>query len=204
MEIGIGRIGSCSKEHQKIYQEWFNFADSDNDGRITGNDAIKFFGMSNLPRPDLKQVWATADSKRLGFLGFKEFVFAMQLVSLAQEGHQISHDFLNVDFENIRPPVMEGLDTLIMNFLSFCLIYSEKETIFKVNSSNQTSPASQWFSSKSSKKISLSSVTSIIGGLKRLYLQKLKPLEVTYHFNDFVSPLLLVFHAPQFLLKNEN
>ncbi|KAL1120196.1 hypothetical protein V6Z11_D01G150900 [Gossypium hirsutum] len=37
----------------------------------------------------------------------------MQLVSLAQEGHQISHDFLN-DFENIRPPVMEGLDTLIM------------------------------------------------------------------------------------------
>ncbi|TYG72831.1 hypothetical protein ES288_D04G051200v1 [Gossypium darwinii] len=181
MEIGIGRIGSCSKEHQKIYQEWFNFADSDNDGRITGNDAIKFFGMSNLPRPDLKQ-----------------------LVSLAQEGHQISHDFLNVDFENIRPPVMEGLDTLIMNFLSFCLIYSEKETIFKVNSSNQTSPASQWFSSKSSKKISLSSVTSIIGGLKRLYLQKLKPLEVTYHFNDFVCPLLLVFHAPQFLLKNEN
>ncbi|XP_052489742.1 EH domain-containing protein 1-like isoform X4 [Gossypium raimondii] len=114
MEIGIGRIGSCSKEHQKIYQEWFNFADSDNDGRITGNDAIKFFGMSNLPRPDLKQVWATADSKRQGFLGFKEFVFAMQLVSLAQEGHQISHDFLNVDFENIRPPVMEGLDTLIM------------------------------------------------------------------------------------------
>ncbi|KAK8301924.1 hypothetical protein V6Z12_D04G052900 [Gossypium hirsutum] len=97
MEIGIGRIGSCSKEHQKIYQEWFNFADSDNDGRITGNDAIKFFGMSNLPRPDLKQVWATADSKRLGFLGFKEFVFAMQLVSLAQEGHQISHVFLNGD-----------------------------------------------------------------------------------------------------------
>ncbi|TYI97583.1 hypothetical protein E1A91_D01G152400v1 [Gossypium mustelinum] len=42
------------QEHQKIYQEWFNFADSDNDGRITGNDAIKFFGMSNLSRPDLK------------------------------------------------------------------------------------------------------------------------------------------------------
>ena len=37
----------------------------------------------------------------------------------------------------------------------------------------------------------MSSVTSIIDGLKRLYIQKLKPLEVTYRFNDFVSPLLV-------------
>ncbi|PWA60603.1 EPS15-like protein [Artemisia annua] len=38
--------------------------------------------------------------------------------------------------------------------------------------------------------VSLSNVTSIIDGLKKLYIQKLKPLEVTYQFNDFVSPLL--------------
>ncbi|KAG0451425.1 hypothetical protein HPP92_026230 [Vanilla planifolia] len=48
----------------------------------------------------------------------------------------------------------------------------------------------QWFNSKSTKKIPLSSVTSIIDGLKRLYIEKLKPLEVSYRFNDFVSPLL--------------
>ncbi|PPD81819.1 hypothetical protein GOBAR_DD21242 [Gossypium barbadense] len=112
-------------------------------------------------------VWTTADSKRQGFLGFKEFVFAMQLVSLVQEGHQISHDLLNgdVDFENIRPPVMEGLDTLIMRKKQ-----SSKSSSLESNgsSSNQTSPASQLFSSKSSKKISLSSATSIIDGLKRL------------------------------------
>ncbi|KAG4159193.1 hypothetical protein ERO13_D02G161740v2 [Gossypium hirsutum] len=114
-------------------------------------------------------VWTTADSKRQGFLGFKEFVFAMQLVSLVQEGHQISHDLLNgdVDFENIRPPVMEGLDTLIMRKKQ-----SSKSSSLESNgsSSNQTSPASQLFSSKSSKKISLSSATSIIDGLKRFYL----------------------------------
>lgn len=87
MEIGSGPIASCSKEHQKIYQEWFNFADSgtfsfspclnhyqshlvesnheshlliffplDGDGRITGNDATKFFAMSKLSRSELKQV----------------------------------------------------------------------------------------------------------------------------------------------------
>ncbi|XP_016692777.1 EH domain-containing protein 1 isoform X2 [Gossypium hirsutum] len=113
-------------------------------------------------------VWTTADSKRQGFLGFKEFVFAMQLVSLVQEGHQISHDLLNGDdFENIRPPVMEGLDTLIMRKKQ-----SSKSSSLESNgsSSNQTSPASQLFSSKSSKKISLSSATSIIDGLKRFYL----------------------------------
>lgn len=39
--------------------------------------------------------------------------------------------------------------------------------------------------------VPLSSVTSIIDGLKKLYLEKLKPLEMTYRFNDFVSPLLV-------------
>lgn len=36
-----------------------------------------------------------------------------------------------------------------------------------------------------------SAVTSIIDGLKRLYNEKLKPLEATYRFNDFVSPFLV-------------
>ncbi|PPD84253.1 hypothetical protein GOBAR_DD18803 [Gossypium barbadense] len=54
-----------------------------------------------------------------------------------------------INFENIRPPVMEGLDTLIMRKKQ-----SSKSSSLESNgsSSNQTSPASQWFSSKSSKK----------------------------------------------------
>ncbi|KAH6799421.1 EPS15 homology domain 1 [Perilla frutescens var. frutescens] len=38
--------------------------------------------------------------------------------------------------------------------------------------------------------VSLRFVTLIIDGLKKLYVQKLKPLEVNYRVNDFVSPLL--------------
>lgn len=41
------------------------------------------------------------------------------------------------------------------------------------------------------KQIPLTAVTSVIDGLKKLYIEKLKPLEVTYKFNDFVSPLLV-------------
>jgi EH domain-containing protein 1 len=143
--------------------------------------------MSNLSRQDLKQVWAIADSKRQGYLGFQEFIIAMQVVSLAQSGHPITHDLLNsdVDLKNLKPPIMEGLDVLLAK-------KKHKQKDSDVNGSHQLqpSPSNSWFSSKSTKKVPLSSVTSIIDGLKRLYIQKLKPLEVTYRFNDFVSPLL--------------
>ncbi|KAJ8636104.1 hypothetical protein MRB53_010371 [Persea americana] len=187
MEILSSSIGSCSKEHQKIYQEWFSYADSDNDGRITGNDAIKFFAMSNLPRPDLKQVWAIADSKRQGFLGLKEFITAMQLVAFAQAGNELTLDILkSADLEKLEPPLMEGLDVLLNRNKSL-----SKRSDADLNGTHQQQTiSSQWFSSKSVKKVPLSSVTSIIDGLKRLYIEKLKPLEVTYRFNDFASPLL--------------
>ncbi|CAN4103984.1 unnamed protein product [Withania somnifera] len=175
MEFDTNPISHCSQEHEKIYKRWFNIADSDGDGRLTGGDATKFFAMSNLPRPELKQVWAIADSKRQGFLSFREFVVSMQLVSLAQAGHAITSNLLNadVDFQNLPPPAMEGLDVLLDEgegwFASFKRACRD-ETGYEI--------------------ISLTAVTSIIDGLKKLYIQKLKPLEVAYHFNDFVSPLL--------------
>ncbi|BAT80672.1 hypothetical protein LR48_Vigan07g025600 [Vigna angularis] len=187
MEFDPIPIGSCSKEHQAIYKDWFNYADSDSDGRITGSDATKFFSMSNLSRQDLKQVWAIADTKRQGYLGFSEFIIAMQLVSLAQSGHSITPDLptSDVDFTNLEPPVMDGLDALLAKKK-----HKHKEVETNGSSQLQPSPSKNWFSSKSTKKVPLSSVTSIIDGLKRLYLNKLKPLEATYRFNDFVSPLL--------------
>ncbi|MED6174476.1 EH domain-containing protein 1 [Stylosanthes scabra] len=93
MDLAIVPFDSFPKDQHTLYQEWFNFADSDGDGRFTGSDATKFFSMSNLSRQDLRQIPASA-------------------------------------------------------------------------------------------------VTSIIDGLKKLYIQKLRPLEATYRFNDFVSPLL--------------
>ncbi|KAI8567352.1 hypothetical protein RHMOL_Rhmol02G0115100 [Rhododendron molle] len=116
MEILSGPIISSPKEHQEIYQQWFDFADSDGDGRLTGNDATKFLEMSKLSRPELKQVWAIADSKRQGFIGFKEFTIAMQLVSLAQAGHELTPDLLksNDGMELVEPPLMEGLDGLLV------------------------------------------------------------------------------------------
>ncbi|CAM8921448.1 unnamed protein product [Rhodiola kirilowii] len=188
MVIVNGAMGECTKEHLRIYQDWFDYADSDGDGRITAGDATSFFAKSVLSRSELKQVWAIADTKRQGFLGLKEFITAMQLISLIQEGNALTPDLLkSVNLEDVDPPVMEGLDKLISE-------NKDKSKNGKPDPNGaqelQKQPSTQWFIKKSTKKAPLASVTSVIDGLKRLYREKLKPLESTYLFNDFYSPLL--------------
>ncbi|KQJ93413.1 hypothetical protein BRADI_3g04420v3 [Brachypodium distachyon] len=189
MEIAAAAVG-CSKEHQKIYADWFALADPDGDGRVTGSDATKFFAMSGLSRSDLKQVWAIADSKRQGYLGFGEFAAAMQLVSLAQAGKEITQNSLKLeDLSSLDPPVMKGLDELLARSMAIVNVVRKEE-----NDTPQVQApfANNWFGSKSAKKMQtpLTAVTSVVDGLKRLYVEKLKPLEVAYRFNDFASPLL--------------
>ncbi|KAJ1405544.1 P-loop containing nucleoside triphosphate hydrolase [Sesbania bispinosa] len=113
----------------------------------------------------------------------------MQLIALAQAGYDINSDILKteIDNENIKSPVMEGLDALAAK--------TESSTINAQidafgTAQPQPLPPNQWGASKSVKKLPLNAVTSIIDGLKKLYVERLKPLEVTYRFNDFVSPLL--------------
>ncbi|XP_023636463.1 EH domain-containing protein 2 isoform X3 [Capsella rubella] len=179
-------IGSCLKEHQKIYKEWFTIADSDGDGRVSGNDATKFFAMSKLSRQELKQVWAVADSKRQGFLGLAEFITAMKLVSLAQEGHEITSDLLkgSVDMKSVELPVLEGLEN-VKQKASKTHVDVEDDVVTQP----QVTAKAPWYKSKSIIKPQVNVVT-IVDGLKRLYTEKLKPLEVTYRFNDFASPVL--------------
>ncbi|KAL4586278.1 hypothetical protein LXL04_010914 [Taraxacum kok-saghyz] len=179
-----GSIASCSKDDQKIYQKWFDYVDSDGDGRITGDDATKFFAMSNIEKAELKQIWTIADSKRQGFLGFKEFITAMQLIFLAQTGHEINADLMksNVDLELLEPPEMEGLDSLLENHSGSLITHIPETNV--IMTIDHMSPKPIPFHTPREK------VTSIIDGLKVLYNEKLKPLEVAYHFNDFACPLL--------------
>ncbi|CAH8387965.1 unnamed protein product [Eruca vesicaria subsp. sativa] len=182
-------IGTCLKEHQKIYKEWFNIADSDGDGRVSGNDATKFFAMSKLSRQELKQVWAVADSKRQGFLGLAEFITAMKLVTLAQEGHEITSDLLkgSVDMMSVELPVLEGLENVVSKQKASKAYADEEDNV--VTQPQVVKEKASWFKSKSIMKPQVNVVT-IVDGLKRLYAEKLKPLEVTYRFNDFASPVL--------------
>jgi len=183
---------SNAKQDEQTYRQWFDYADSDADGRLTGADAVKFFSLSQLPRGELKQVWAVADVKRQGFLGFKEFVTAMQVISLAQSGKEIGADMLkNADLETLSAPTMEGLEELITQRRKSHSSPPQNGSLQTNGSPQKPTQTSQWFSQKTPRRsISSASVTSIVDGLKKLYIEKLRPLEVAYRFNDFVSPIL--------------
>ncbi|KAG8382749.1 hypothetical protein BUALT_Bualt05G0109700 [Buddleja alternifolia] len=61
--------------------------------------------------------WAIVDTKQQGFLGFKEFITAMQLIYLAREGHEISSKLLKRigDSEIPSPPNIYDLVVLLEN-----------------------------------------------------------------------------------------
>lgn len=184
MDILTVRNDNCAKQDERLYKQWFQYADLDNDGRITGPDAVDFFSHSKLSKEELKQVWALADINRQGYLGYHEFVTAMQIISLVQTGNTVSADvLLHEEAENISPPIMEGLDDAKR---------TPQKLDAEMNGDDPETPTlmSRLFSQKSTKKVELSHVTSVTDGLKKLYSEKLKPLETSYQFNDFALPPL--------------
>jgi len=86
-----------------------------------------------------------------------------------------------IDNEKIKLPLMEGIDVLVANKESSTI--NAQPDVFGTGQPRPFPPVA----SKLVKKLHLSAVTSIIDGLKKLYVEQLKPLEVTYRFNDFVS-----------------
>ncbi|KAL8549990.1 hypothetical protein ACS0TY_008712 [Phlomoides rotata] len=66
------------------FEAYFQRADLDRDGRISGNEAVTFLQASNLPRQVLAQIWTFADQNHVGFLGRSEFYNALKLVTVAQ------------------------------------------------------------------------------------------------------------------------
>ncbi|CAN6463969.1 unnamed protein product [Victoria cruziana] len=77
-----------------VFDAYFRRADLDQDGRISGNEAVSFFQGSNLPKQVLAQIWMHADQNRTGFLGRAEFYNALRLVTVAQSGRALTPDIV--------------------------------------------------------------------------------------------------------------
>ncbi|KAK3023418.1 hypothetical protein RJ639_042806 [Escallonia herrerae] len=76
------------------FEAYFRRADLDQDGRISGAEAVGFFKGSNLPQQVLAQIWTYADQNRTGFLGRAEFYNALKLVTVAQSKRDLTPDIV--------------------------------------------------------------------------------------------------------------
>ncbi|PKA47753.1 hypothetical protein AXF42_Ash014530 [Apostasia shenzhenica] len=76
------------------FEAYFKRADLDQDGRISGPEAVAFFQGSNLPQQVLAQIWMHADQNRSGFLARLEFYNALKLVTVAQSGRELSPEIV--------------------------------------------------------------------------------------------------------------
>ncbi|KAL3838817.1 hypothetical protein ACJIZ3_023408 [Penstemon smallii] len=76
------------------FEAYFQRADSDRDGRVSGNEAITFFQATSLPKQVLAQIWTYADQNRTGFLGRPEFYNALKLVTVAQSKRELTPEIV--------------------------------------------------------------------------------------------------------------
>ncbi len=98
----------------RLYNQWFQLADLDNDGVLSGSEAVGFFQRSGLPRsPTLFKVWQYVAGDRPS-LSRQEFYTAMKLVSAAQQNRGVLENktasvIVNGLAGPIPPPKMDGM-----------------------------------------------------------------------------------------------
>ncbi|XP_051118136.1 actin cytoskeleton-regulatory complex protein PAN1-like [Andrographis paniculata] len=76
------------------FDAYFQRADLDRDGRISGAEAVAFFKGANLPQQVLAQIWAYADQNQSGFLSRPAFHNALKLVTVAQRKMQLTPEIV--------------------------------------------------------------------------------------------------------------
>ncbi|GAA0161713.1 membrane traffic protein [Lithospermum erythrorhizon] len=76
------------------FEAYFRRADVDQDGKISGSEAVNFLQGSNLPKNVLAQIWMHADKSHTGFLSREEFYNALKLVTVAQRKHELTPDIV--------------------------------------------------------------------------------------------------------------
>ncbi|KAA8532077.1 hypothetical protein F0562_006781 [Nyssa sinensis] len=86
--------GQNQTQNMDLFDAYYRRADLNQDGRISGEEAVAFFQGSNLPQQVLAQIWMHADQNRTGFLGRAEFYNALKLVTVAQSKRELTPDIV--------------------------------------------------------------------------------------------------------------
>ncbi|GAX73326.1 hypothetical protein CEUSTIGMA_g780.t1 [Chlamydomonas eustigma] len=199
-----------------VYDRWFQFADQDRDGRVTGKDAVIFFEKSELSREVLFKVWEMSNQNKQGYLDRLGFHKAMDIIALAQLGYDVTKENYAMVLERdggFPLPTMlgfneEGMPDGSVPFDEFMGPNAGNSSQFMAPATFTTAESvgaagtSSWKKmipgvkgsagkeSNARKPVPAKICTSITDGLKAIYFQKVKPIEEAFKFANFFSPFL--------------
>ncbi|KAK2575336.1 hypothetical protein KPH14_012249 [Odynerus spinipes] len=89
--------------HTAIYEAYYNQVDPNGYGRIGAMEAARFLKKSQLSDVILSKIWDMADPQSRGSLDKSGLFVALKLCALAQTGHDLSMNNLNLE---LPPPKM--------------------------------------------------------------------------------------------------
>ncbi|KAJ4784731.1 Calcium-binding EF hand family protein [Rhynchospora pubera] len=100
----------------EAFENYFRRADLNQDGRISGSEAVSFFQGFGLPQQVLAQIWMYADQSKSGFLGRPEFFNALRMVTVAQTGRALTPEIVKAALygpaaSKIPPPQLKSAGT---------------------------------------------------------------------------------------------
>lgn len=186
---------------EDVYKRWFGLADQDQDGRVTGKDAVEFFGLSGLPKEALSRAWQLADLNRQGYLGKDQFVRAIRVIAMVQGGTDVSKVSIEaldaaIDAGSLPVAELEGLahDSSNKNnpFATKAMAESLKEVAERTGNTYPTKTPGRRNpgSNPRGHRMSAAQATGVVDALKEIYKTKVRPVEEALKFGSFYSPLL--------------
>ena len=186
---------------EDVYKRWFGLADQDQDGRVTGKDAVEFFGLSGLPKEALSRAWQLADLNRQGYLGKDQFVRALRVIAMVQGGTDVSKVSIEaldaaIDAGSLPVAELEGLahDSSNKNnpFATKAMAQSLKEVAERTGNTYPTKTPGRRNpgSNPRGHRMSAAQATGVVDALKEIYKTKVRPVEEALKFGSFYSPLL--------------
>lgn len=94
--IDIPSLSQISQQQANLYETYFRQVNPSGTGTVGASEAAAFLKKSGLPEGILHTIWDLSDQGSKGYLDKKGFYIALKLISLAQNGHEVSLNSLSI------------------------------------------------------------------------------------------------------------
>ncbi|CAO0793946.1 unnamed protein product [Mucor circinelloides] len=84
-----------SSQESKYFTQLFQFVSKQQEGIVTGAEAVRFFATSGVPNQILSEIWEAADRDKVGYLTPETFSIALKLIACAQHGKEANANVLS-------------------------------------------------------------------------------------------------------------